>query len=623
MAILDNYTGPASLKKMSHKTLRDLAAELRELIIKTTAANGGHIGPSLGAVELSIALHAALDTPEDKIVWDVGHQAYAHKILTGRKDQISTIRQYKGLSGFTKRGESPYDIFGAGHASTSVSAAVGLALARDLAGEDYGVFAVVGDGSFSGGMVFEALNNCEKLCNFAVILNDNCMSISHPVGVISRIITRLRVSNFYTGLKNAADKILKNIPMLGRPLHRTIELLIKRTGGLLLEEISSKEPVGFFQDMGFTYLGPLDGHNITLLMAALRYARTTSKPLLIHLLTTKGKGFKPAELDPVRFHGTGKFNIENGELIGSAAVRSYTKVFGEELLLHGRENPKLTVLSAAMPTGTGTEQFGQEFPSRFFDVGIAEEHAVTSAGGMACAGAKPVVAIYSTFLQRAYDQIVHDIALQKLPVLFALDRGGLVGDDGPTHHGVFDLSYLRHIPNMVVSAPADGNDLKDLLLTGLAHNGPFALRYPRGEAYFRQAERLGGELPIGKAEIIYGTERSSIVVWAIGSMVQVALEAAQQSEADVAVVNARFVKPLDRELLAKTVANAQKIITIEENVLAGGFGSAVLEALQELKLSVPVERLGIKDGFVEHGPVAQLRQDCGLTTEALELLFKQ
>jgi len=620
MSLLEKYSGPSDLKKYSYQELQELAAEIRALIIKVVSKTGGHLSPSLGAVELAIALHAVLDAPRDKILWDVGHQAYPHKILTGRAGQMATIRQYKGLSGFPKREESSYDHFTMGHASTSISLALGLAKARDLHKEDYGIYAVIGDGSLSGGMAMAALNNiCHvKNKNFVVILNDNGMSISKPVGGVSTIITKLRISTFYTSLKHNTEKILKSLPMVGKPLTKIIEKVVNRTGGIIIHELGKKEYAGFFQDFGFTYVGPIDGHNLPLLMAAIRYAKKFNRgPLLLHVLTKKGKGFAPAELDPTGFHGPAGFNPETGEFKKSEAGKTYTKIFGEEMIKQAEQNNKICAITAAMSEGTGLKDFALKFSDRFFDVGIAEEHAVTFAAGLAGGGMQPVLAVYSTFLQRGYDQLIHDIALQNLPVVFALDRAGFVGEDGPTHHGVFDLAYLRHIPNLVVAAPKDGNELKDLLLSGLNSNKPFALRYPRGLASFMTPEREARELNIGQAEVVYGEANSPLVIWAVGSMVEPAIAAAKSSGKKVTVVNARFVKPLDLVLLKQTASAAQKIITLEENIKAGGFGTAVVEALEDMNIQVPVKIMGIPDKFIEQGPRAQLLADCGLDVDSI------
>lgn len=617
--MLEKYSGTADLKHYSLQELNVLATDIRQKIIATVAANGGHLAASLGVVELAIALHTALDTPKDKIIWDVGHQTYAHKILTGRLDKIATIRKSGGLSGFPRREESVYDPLTVGHASTSVSAAVGLARARDIKKENQAIFSVVGDGSFSGGMIFEALNNAQQLKNFVVILNDNDMAISKPVGTLSKMITNLRLSNFYQASKKNIESMIALIPRIGKPLAKAADKLINRTGRLIINELAKKQRAGFFQDMGFTYFGPLDGHNIALLVAAVKQAKNYPRPVLLHILTRKGKGYAPAENEPSHFHGVSGFDPETGTL-KNPAKKSYTQIFGEELLKQAAAEPKLCAITAAMADGTGLNNFAACYPERFFDVGIAEEHAVTFAGGLAAAGLKPVVALYSTFLQRAYDQILHDVALQKLPVFFAIDRAGLVGEDGPTHHGVFDLSFLRTVPDLIIAVPKDGNELKDLIKLGLSLDQNFAVRYPRGPALFCEPEREAENITLGQAEIVYGSAKAQTVIWAVGTMVKQALLAVSKSQ-DVCIVNARFVHPLDKKLLAETLQGAQRLITIEENTVRGGFGAAVAEALTELNISVPQTMLGVPPHFIEYGTVEQLYKICGLDVESLSKVF--
>ncbi|MDR1998142.1 MAG: 1-deoxy-D-xylulose-5-phosphate synthase [Candidatus Margulisbacteria bacterium] len=617
--MLEQYANTGDLKKYSLSELNSLAADIRRKIIETVAANGGHLAASLGAVELAIALHAALDTPKDRLLWDVGHQAYAHKILTGRLDRIGTIRKYKGLSGFPNREESEYDPLTVGHASTSVSAAAGIARARDIQREDFAVLAVVGDGSFSGGMIFEALNNVQHLRKFVVILNDNGMSIARPVGALARMITNLRLSNLYQGLKKQTEFMIGLVPRIGRPLRNAVDKLLKRTGGLLIQELAKNQKAGFFQDLGFTYFGPLDGHNISLLMAAIKYAKNYDRPVLLHVLTQKGRGFAPAEAEPSRFHGVSGFDLQTGAL--EESEKTYTKVFGAELLACAEQDVKLCAVTAAMGDGTGLTPFAEKYPARFFDVGIAEAHAVTFAAGLAIQGLRPVVAIYSTFLQRAYDQIIHDAALQKLPLFLAVDRAGLVGEDGPTHHGVFDLAFLRTVPGLVLAAPQDGNELKDLIRLGLACGKLFAVRYPRGPALFLEPEREARPLELGRAELVYGAAGAETAVWAVGSMVAPAVQAARLAQKDICVVNARFVAPLDTDLLRQTAGRAKRLITVEENSIRGGFGAAVAEALSGLNISVPQTILGIPPDFVEGGTIAQLHKLCGLDAETLARRF--
>ncbi|GBR76915.1 1-deoxy-D-xylulose-5-phosphate synthase [Candidatus Termititenax persephonae] len=619
--MLERYSDPRDLKRYSLQDLKKLAEDVRRKIIQTVAVNGGHLASSLGAVELAIALHAALDTPQDKLIWDVGHQAYAHKILTGRLAKLETLRRYNGLSGFPKREESVYDTLTVGHASTSVSAAVGLAQARDIQAQDFAVVSVVGDGAFSGGMIFEALNNAQNLRKFVVILNDNGMSIGKPVGTLARMITNLRLSNFYRAFKKQTEFMIGLIPAIGKPLRNAVDKLVSRTGGIIIQELAKRQKAGFFQDLGLTYFGPLDGHNISLLTVALKYAKDYERPVLLHVLTKKGKGYAPAEKEPSKFHGVAGFAIETGA--SPPAERSYTQVFGEELLRQAARDKKICAVTAAMADGTGLDIFAKKYPKRFFDVGIAEEHAVTFSAGLAAGGLQPVTAIYSTFLQRGYDQIIHDAALQKLPLFLAVDRAGLVGSDGPTHHGVFDLSFLRTVPGLVLAAPKDANELKDLIKLGLASQKLFALRYPRGAAWFSAEERAAQDLTLGQAEIVYGQAGAETVVWAIGTMVRQALQAVAllKGQGSLCIVNARFAAPLDKDLLRETATSARRIITVEENIISGGFGAAVAEALAELGISVPQTYCGVPKTFVGQGTVAQLYQDCGLDAAALAKVF--
>ncbi|MDR1453779.1 MAG: 1-deoxy-D-xylulose-5-phosphate synthase [Candidatus Margulisbacteria bacterium] len=617
--MLERYSGPGDLKKYSLSELKQLAGDIRRKILQIVSVNGGHPASSLGAVELAVALHAALDTPQDKIIWDVGHQAYAHKILTGRLAKMDTLRRHNGISGFPKREESIYDTLTVGHASTSVSAAVGIARARDIQKENFAVVAVVGDGSFSGGLIFEALNNAQGLRKFVIILNDNGMSIGKPVGTLAGMITKLRLSNIYRGLKKQTEFMLGLLPAIGRPLRLAVDKLISRTGGIIIRELAKRQKAGFFQDLGFTYFGPLDGHNISLLTVALKYAKDFDRPVLLHVLTKKGKGYAPAEKEPSRFHGVSGFVLETGDL--GQTERSYTKVFGEELLKQAAADQKICAVTAAMTDGAGLSAFAEKYPERFFDVGIAEEHAVTFSAGLAADGLKPVVAVYSTFLQRAYDQIIHDAALQKLPLFLAVDRAGLVGPDGPTHHGVFDLAFLRTVPGLILAAPKDANELKDLIKFGLSGSKLFALRYPRGEALFWDAERDARNVELGKGEIVYGQPDAEITVWAIGSMVAPSVKAAKQTGRNICVVNARFAAPLDKELLRETTKKTRKLFTVEENSIRGGFGAAVAEALTELKISLPQVICGVPDNFVGQGSVEELYQDCGLDVETLAKLF--
>ena len=612
--LLDKINSPADVKKLSDEQLKQLAAEIRQLLIKVISHTGGHLAPNLGVVELTLALHKVFTTPQDKLVFDVGHQAYIHKIITGRREQFPTLRQYGGLSGFPKRCESEHDAFGTGHSSTSISAALGMAAARDLQGEDYNVVAIIGDGSMTGGMAFEALNNAGTLHKkMVVVLNDNEMSISKNVGAMSDYLYHLRTGETYNKIKNDIEGWLKNMEF-GTDVLKAIRRLKGSVKYLMV-------PTSIFEELGFTYLGPVDGHDIHGLIEVLQAAKKIDGPVMVHVLTKKGKGYKPAEESPNKFHGTGPFEIATGKKITNpAAPISYTEVFGKTITELADSDKKIVGLTAAMPDGTGLNIFAQAHPDRFFDVGIAEQHAVTAAAGMAAAGMKPVTAIYSTFMQRAYDSILHDICMQKLHVTMCLDRAGLVGDDGYTHHGVFDYAYLRSIPNMTIMAPKDENELRHMLKTALSFNGPISVRYPRGSGVGVDITEPMHELPIGKAEVL--REGTELCFWAIGSMVQSAEQAAdklKEQGIDAGVVNMRFAKPLDKELLIEHAKRYGKIITLEEGVLAGGVGSEVLEILDDAGLlqQCAVLRLGIPDEFVTHGDKKLLFRDLGLDTDAI------
>jgi 1-deoxy-D-xylulose-5-phosphate synthase len=618
--LLDKIKLPETLRELSGKQLEQIASEVRKKIIEVTSQTGGHVAPSLGAVELAVALHAAFESPTDKIVWDVGHQAYAHKILTGRLENFQTLRSYNGISGFPKPSESPHDAFAVGHASTSISAALGMAKVRDLKGEKHSVVAVIGDGSLSGGLAFEGVNNVDGLkSNLIVILNDNEMSISRNVGAYSNYLTRVATSDLYIDLRNRIERVAKKIPAVGVPLFQAAKRLKDRTKHIV---VSFKVDV-IFEELGFKYFGPIDGHNIPLIMSTLHHAREIEGPVLIHVITKKGKGYPPAEKDPSRFHGTGPFEVKTGAAKNDKKT-TYTSIFGKTISKLGEANERIIAITAAMIDGTGLDEFAKKFPQRFFDVGIAEEHAITFAAGLAISGFRPVAAIYSTFLQRAYDQIVHDVCLQNLPAVFCLDRAGLVGEDGPTHHGLFDIAYLRHIPNLTVMAPKDENELQHMLNTALKHNGPIALRYPRGSGPGAELDEELKKLDVGKGEIIYKSKiqnpKSKQCIISIGSMVYPAVEAARLLEKDgvaATVINARFVKPLDKDLIIKEVKTANKIVTIEEGVLEGGFGSAVLELLSENGLNIPVQRLGLPSKFIEQGKRAELLKIYGLTPQKI------
>lgn len=624
--LIDSLVLPDDLKRLSIKELDQLCAEIRELLVGVVSKSGGHLAPSLGVVELTIALHAILDSPRDKIVWDVGHQAYVHKVLTGRKDLMPTIRTFGGISGFPKREESPHDAFGVGHASTSISAALGIAVARDIRGENFSVFTVIGDGSTSGGLAFEAIDNVANTVkgNFVVILNDNGRSISKPVGSLSQAITQIRTSSAYLNLKQKVEGMVGRIPNIGVPLTKKIEKLVDRTKNLITDYKTGV----LFEELGFRYIGPIDGHNIPLLMSAITYARFSSKPVLIHVVTMKGKGYEYAENDPEKFHGISPFNVESGKLDYCATAPSYTEIFGQTILSLAQQHPEVCAITAAMPSGTGLSAFAKLYPERFFDVGIAEEHAVTFAAGLTTEGMKPFVAIYSTFMQRSYDQLIHDVCLQKLPVVFMLDRGGIVGEDGPTHHGLFDYAFMRHIPGLVVMAPKDPHELVRMMEYAYTCEYPVSIRYPRGEGASFPDRTSFQAIQLGRAELLWEHDHPGVikmVLIGIGNMVAPALEAAGQLAEDyaVSVVNARFVKPLDDKLLLKVCREADICVTIEDGVTLGGFGSAVLECLSEHRLQRPLLRLGFPDQFVEHGTKQQLFEKYGLDVSGLLRSIRQ
>ena len=612
--ILDTINSPADVKALSMEELKQLAEEIRQLLISVIAKTGGHLAPNLGVVELTLALHRVFSTPEDKIVFDVGHQAYIHKIITGRREQFPTLRQYGGLSGFPKRSESAHDAFGTGHSSTSISAALGMAVARDIKQQDYNVIAVIGDGSMTGGMAFEALNNAGTLHKrMIVVLNDNEMSISKNVGAMSEYLYHLRTGETYNKIKHDLEGWLKNMDF-GSDVLKALRRLKGSVKYLMV-------PTSIFEELGFTYLGPIDGHDLPTLIEVLQAAKKIDGPVLVHVLTKKGKGYKPAEESPNKFHGTGPFEIATGKKITNPnAPITYTEVFGKALTELADEDKDIIGITAAMPDGTGLSAFAKAHPTRFFDVGIAEQHAVTSAAGAAAAGLKPVAAIYSTFLQRAYDSVLHDICMQKLHVTLCLDRAGLVGDDGYTHHGVFDYAYLRSMPEMTVMAPKDENELRHMLKTAVDFDGPISLRYPRGSGVGVDITEPMQALPIGKAEVL--REGQDVSIWAIGSMVQSAAQAAEklaEQGISAGVVNMRFVKPLDKELLLAQAKEYGKIVTLEEGVLQGGVGSAVLETLNEAQLltKCQVLTLGIPDEFVLHGDKKLLFKDLELDLDAI------
>ena len=616
-SILETINSPEDVKKLSVPDMEALAAEIRNELIQVTSKNGGHLAPNLGVVELTLALHKEFSTPKDKLIFDVGHQSYVHKIITGRREQFKTIRTYGGLSGFPKCSESEHDAFGAGHSSTSISAALGMAVARDLQGEDYHVVAIIGDGSMTGGMAFEALNNAGDLHKrLIVILNDNEMSISKNVGAMSEYLYQLRTGETYNKVKKDVRQFLREYDF-GRDVLHAIN---KFKDGIKHVVV----PNSLFEDLGFTYLGPVDGHNINSLLEVLAAAKRVDGPVLVHVLTKKGKGYQPAEEHPNKFHGTGPFDIPTGKKHANPnAPKTYTEVFGRSLVELANEDKKIIGITAAMPEGTGTSFFAEAHKDRFVDVGIAEQHAVTAAAGMAAVGMKPVVAVYSTFMQRAYDSIVHDICMQNLHVTLCLDRAGLVGDDGYTHHGAMDYAYLRNIPNMTVMAPKDEGELRVMLKTALSMNSPVSLRYPRGSGVgvdISQPMQELENLPIGKAEVL--SEGSDVTIWAIGAMIESAMAVAKilaDKGVKAGVVNMRFAKPLDEELLVAQAKQYGYLVTLEEGVLAGGVGSAVLECLNAKGLldACKVLNLGLPDKFVVHGNRNQLLKDIELDVDSI------
>ena len=612
--ILDKVNNTQDLRSLPQEELATLAGEVRQEIIDVVSKTGGHLASSLGVVELTIALHYAFDTPKDRIVWDVGHQAYAHKILTGRRAQFHTLRQYGGLSGFPKRDESPCDHFDVGHASTSISAALGMIAARDIKGEDNKVIAVIGDGSISAGLAFEGLNQAGHLKkNLIVILNDNEMSISPNVGALSAYLNRLMTGNFYTRLRKETKHFLQGIPKVGEAMFNFAKKTEDSIKGLMV-------PGMLFEDLGFQYVGPIDGHNLEHLLGTFQNIRNFTWPVLVHVVTKKGKGCEFAECNPSQFHGTPPFDPLTGKTAArKQSILSYTEVFGQTMIKLAEDNDKIVAISAAMSEGTGLDKFSGRFPDRFFDVGIAESHGVTFACGLAAEGLHPVAAIYSTFTQRAYDQVVHDLCLQNLPVTLALDRAGLVGEDGPTHHGVFDIAYLRHVPNMVVMAPKDENELQHMIKTAVEYPGPTAVRYPRGIGCGVPMDQELKTLKIGKAELIKDGADAAII--AIGNVVCASIEAAKRLADEgisVAVVNARFVKPLDDELIIAFAKKTGRIITVEEHALFGGFGSAVLECLDAKGITgIKTHRIGLPDVYIEHGTQKELRQKYGLDADGI------
>ena len=608
MKVLPSIQSPKDLRLIKKELLPTLCEELRSVIIETASKNGGHLGSSLGAVEIITALHYVFNTPEDKIVFDTGHQAYAHKLLTGRQKEFATIRTHHGISGFPKRHESPYDTFGVGHASTAISAALGMAIARDQKKEKSKVIAVVGDGCLTGGMAYEAMQNAGLLrTDLLVILNDNQMFISQRVGALGRALTKLLTTKYVQLAEEKASNFLKRFDEFGNNAAK----LAKRARSILF-------PGTLFEEMGFRYFGPVNGNDINAMLEVLESLKDVKGPVMLHVVTKKGKGYKPAEEKPTKFHGVGVFDVETGDTIGKSNCVTFTQAFSDALVKLAEKDPAITAITAAMPEGTGLDAFRDKFPSRYFDVGIAEEHAATFAAGLAAGGSKPIVALYSTFAQRCYDQILHDIALQNLPVVFALDRAGLVGEDGPTHHGVFDLSFLRDIPNLIVAAPADENELQHMLKTAFDSHAPFVLRYPRGAGFNVEMDAKPKRLEIGKG--VWLKKGKNINILAIGNRVHPAMQAAQalaEKGVDCGVINMRFVHPLDTQLIEEALKLSRRLVTVEDNMLAGGFGSAVAEYLADKQADFKLLRLGIGDEFVEHGKVAKLYDQLGLNAEQM------
>ncbi len=610
--LLEQIKEPQDIKSLDTEKLKQLAEEIRCFLIEKTSVNGGHLASNLGVVELTIALYLAFDLPKDKVIWDVGHQSYTHKILSGRRELFDELRKYGGLSGFPKRKESPYDAFDTGHSSTSISAGLGMALGRDLKGEDYGVVSVIGDGALTGGMAYEALNNAARIKNnFIIVLNDNNMSISENVGGMSKYLNGLRSGTGYNQLKKDVSAALMKIPVIGEGLVDKIS----RTKNSIKQLVI---PGMLFENMGITYLGPVDGHNVRAMVKVFREARKMDHAVLVHVNTKKGKGYPPAEKNPERFHGVEPFDPLTGKPLKKKIYPSYTDVFSKELCRLAEKNPKIVAITAAMPDGTGLKAFSRQYPERFFDVGIAEQHGVTSAAGMAAAGLKPVVAVYSSFLQRGFDQILHDVCIQNLPVVFVLDRAGLVGSDGETHQGIFDLSYLTAIPNMSVMAPKNLWELRRELEFALNHfDRPIAIRYPRGQAY-RGLKEFDSPIEYGKGEILYGGK--DIALLAVGSMVSTAehvRDKLKEEGIQCTLANGRFIKPVDEDLVRILAQTHDLIVTLEENVLKGGFGLEVTAFVHKNYPHVKMLNIALPDAYVEHGNVSLLRESLGIDSDSV------
>ena len=620
--MLENIISPLELRKMTVKELDELAAEIRQFILSTVSKTGGHLAPSLGTVELTLALFSVFDLENDRIVWDVGHQAYTHKILTDRRDRFDTLRTLGGISGFPKRSESKYDAFGVGHASTSISAALGLLIADEISSKKNNVIAVIGDGALTGGEAFEGLNHAGQLKkNLIVVLNDNEMSIDKNVGALSEYLSQIRLTPRYRQAKKDFETFVKRIPIASIG-----DKILSTANSIKYGVKSAISAGGIFEALGFVYIGPVDGHDIKAMQETFTRIKELNEPVLIHVHTIKGRGYAPAEESPDKFHGVGRFDIETGEVEKKLTPPTYTSIFSRAVIDCAKKNDKLVAITAAMPSGTGLKTFGEMFPERFFDVGIAEEHALTLAAGMAAGGLHPIVALYSTFAQRGYDQLLHDICLQNLPLTLCLDRAGLVGEDGPTHHGVFDLSYLRHIPNISVLAPKDENELRQMIFAAVERDTPIAIRYPRGAGSGVTVLKKPLPLPWGKSELISKFNgEADAAIFAVGSMVAIALKAAdilKSKHIYVNVINVRFVKPLDTEMIIEQSKAARLLVTCEENVLIGGFGSAASECLIDNNISKKLIRLGIEDKFIEHGARSELLKLCGLSPDAIAETIK-
>lgn len=618
-SILDNISTPGDLARLNREQLKELARELRSFIIQTVSETGGHLASSLGVVETTLALNRVFDFRKDRIIWDVGHQAYVHKILTGRKAQFSTLRQYGGISGFPKISESPFDHFNTGHSSTSISAALGMATARDLQASDHHVIAFIGDGSLTAGLAFEGMNQAGHLKKrMIVILNDNEMSIARNVGALSGYLSQILSGQHYNKMRDIVEAILKSVPGVGPSMIRMAKAVEDTVKRLFV-------PGMLFEELGFHYIGPVDGHDVDRLETALERAKKIDDPVLVHVKTKKGKGYKYAEKQPDQWHGTNPFNVDTGMSVGKPSTRaSYTSVFGTTMLDLARSDERITAITAAMPSGTGLDEFADTFPERCFDVGIAEQHAVTFAAGQAISGQRPFVAIYSTFLQRAYDQVIHDVCLMNLPVTFCMDRAGVVGADGETHHGLFDISFLRPLPNMILMAPADEHEFRNMLYTATRLSSPCAIRYPRGSGEGGQADPIFREIPVGRSRTLREGEDATIL--AIGNMSWRAYRVAEKLAAEgisLEVIDARFVKPLDESAILDSAEKTGMIITCEEHILEGGFGSAVMELLERNGAGIPVLRIGIPDRLVTHGTPAELHDELRLSEPHLFYRFRE